>query len=204
MINNDKEFRETIEEYLKSKGIELDKNSFMDKFCFCNALNCEDCVLNDIKDGIRNEGNEDELFDICTDKPFQDIKKHEEKIRMLKQEISIMSTWKREREMAKELKDICRTFRGVECTSLSDLTCYGITCDKCPFKDMDNFKEWARKAKEDDEECADDDSNDTGENNGKKKYIVKGSNSMKVIKDEDELLRVLHELFGDGDEHDLN
>ena len=60
------------------------------------------------------------------------------------------------------------------------------------------------ETEEDDEECADDDSNDTGENNGKKKYIVKGSNCMKVIKDEDELLRVLHEFFGDGDEHDLN
>lgn len=60
------------------------------------------------------------------------------------------------------------------------------------------------ETEEDDEECADDDSNDTGENNGKKKYIVKGSSSMKVIKDEDELLKVLHEFFGDGDEHDLN
>ena len=96
MINNDKEFRETIEEYLKSKGIELNENSFMDKYCFCNALECENCILNDIKDGIRNEGDEDELFDICTDKPFQDIKKHEEKIKLLKQEISIFREWSRQ------------------------------------------------------------------------------------------------------------
>lgn len=146
MITNDKEFRETIEEYLKSKGIELDKNSFMDKNCFCNALNCEDCVLNDIKDGIRNEGDEDESFDICTDKPFQDIKKHEEKIRMLKQEIRIMSAWKRNKDMNKKLQDFCKTFRSSN-NDLSELTCYGINCNTCPFGGIGNLKEWARRAK---------------------------------------------------------
>ena len=60
------------------------------------------------------------------------------------------------------------------------------------------------ETEEDDEECAGDESGDTGKENGKKKYIVKGSNFMEVIKDDDDLLRVLHEFFGDGDEYDLN
>jgi hypothetical protein len=50
----------------------------------------------------------------------------------------------------------------------------------------------------------DEDSDDTGKDNGKNKYIVKGSNFMEAIKDDNDMLRVLHEFFGDSDEYDLN
>ena len=61
------------------------------------------------------------------------------------------------------------------------------------------------ETEEDDEEYVDDETGNTGENNGKKMYIVKGSNFMQVIENDcDEFLRVLHEFFGDGDEYDLN
>lgn len=60
------------------------------------------------------------------------------------------------------------------------------------------------KTEEDDEECADEDSNDTGKENGKKKYVMGNGSFIEVIKSDDDLLRVLHEFFGDGDEYDLN
>lgn len=40
------------------------------------------------------------------------------------------------------LKEYAKS-KGVE----YDDFCRDIACDKCLFKDMDNFKEWARKAK---------------------------------------------------------
>lgn len=138
MITNDEQFQEAFKEYLNSKGVDYETR----KYYSCEDLGCNNCILKDVRSDLN----------FCTFRPFEEIKRHEKQIRHLKQGISIMQTWKREREMAKELKDICRTFRGVECTSLSDLTCYGITCDKCPFKDMNNFKEWARKMKEEDME----------------------------------------------------
>lgn len=57
-----------------------------------------------------------------------------------------MWNWKKNRKIENKLKDFCKTFRSG--TSLSVLTCYGISCDKCLFHNMDNFREWARKTKE--------------------------------------------------------
>lgn len=125
MITNDEQFQETFKEYVKSKGIEYDN--------FCRGIDCEDCILGNL--GI-----------YCDREPFKAIKEYEEEIRLLKQQISIMQTWKRSREINNKLKDFCKAFKSG--TSLSDLTCCGIDCDKCLFHDMDNFREWARKVKE--------------------------------------------------------
>lgn len=59
------------------------------------------------------------------------------------------------------------------------------------------------ETEEDDEECADDELGDTGEENGKKKYVMGNGRFIEVVKSDDDLLRVLHEFFGDGDEYDL-
>lgn len=124
MIENDEQFEEVLKEYAKSKGVEYDD--------FCRDIACEDCIFGKL--GI-----------YCTREPFKEIEEYNEKIKELRQEVSIMSNWKKNRKIENKLKDFCKAFRSG--TRLSDLTCCGIDCDKCLFKDMDNFKEWARKAK---------------------------------------------------------
>ena len=125
MIENDEQFQEVLKEYAKSKGVEYDD--------FCRDIACEDCIFGKL--GL-----------YCTSEPFKEIEEYYEKIKELKQEVSIMWNWKKNRKIENKLKDFCKTFRSG--TNLSDLTCCGISCDKCLFHDMDNFKEWARKAKE--------------------------------------------------------
>ena len=139
MIENDKDFQEAFKEYIKGYGIETNE------IHMCNGLPCRDCLLKPISDETYDTSNK--TCNICEERPFQKIKEYEKKIALLKREISIMQSWKRERELGKKLSYICETLRSSN-NDLSELTCYGISCDKCLFHDMDNFKEWARKAKE--------------------------------------------------------
>lgn len=131
MIENDEQFKEVFRKYLISKGADI--NGFIS----CEDIECDDCVLGNLKD---RHG-----FNVCLREPFKEMEKLKEDIELLKQEISIMSNWKKNRKIENKLKDFCKAFRSG--TNLSDLTCCGISCDKCLFKDMDNFKEWARQAK---------------------------------------------------------
>lgn len=125
MIENDEQFQAVLKEYAKSKGVEYDD--------FCRDIACKDCIFGKL--GL-----------YCTSEPFKEIEEYYEKIKELKQEVSIMWNWKKNRKIENKLKDFCKTFRSG--TSLSVLTCYGISCDKCLFHNMDNFREWARKTKE--------------------------------------------------------
>lgn len=138
MITNDEQFKETFKEYVKGYGIETNE------IHMCNGLPCRDCILKPISDETYDTSKK--TCNVCEERPFQKIKEYEKKIALLKQQISIMQTWKRSREINNKLKDFCKAFRSG--TSLSDLTCCGIDCDKCLFHDMDNFREWARKVKE--------------------------------------------------------
>ena len=133
MIENDKEFQEAFKEYLNSKGVDYETR----KYYACEDLGCSNCILKDVRSDL----------DFCTFHPFEEIKRHEKQIRHLKRGISIMQTWKRKIELGKKLSYVCEMLRSSN-NDLSELTCYGISCDKCLFHDMDNFKEWARKAKE--------------------------------------------------------
>jgi hypothetical protein len=133
MIENDNEFQEAFKEYAKSKGVDYENR----KYYSCDEdLGCNNCILKDVR---RDLG-------FCTFHPFEEIKRHEKQISLLKQDISIMSNWKRNCKIENKLKDFCKTFRSD--TSLNNLTCRGIDCEKCPFEDMDNFREWARKMRE--------------------------------------------------------
>lgn len=134
MIENDKEFQETFRNYLKSKGIEGNET------CFCGRLQCDDCMLKDVSYNLYDT-NEVQ----CSKKPFEEIKKCEKRIELLRREIDIMQNWKRNREINNKLKDFCKTLRT---TSNAVFSCYGISCDDCLFKNIDNFKEWARRTKE--------------------------------------------------------
>ena len=94
MIDNDKEFQKAFKEYMKSKGLEGNET------CFCGRLQCDDCMLKDVSYN---------LYDInevqCSGTPFKEIEKYERKIALLKKEISIMSNWKKEREINKKLEE---------------------------------------------------------------------------------------------------
>lgn len=138
MITNDKEFQETFKEYVKGYGIETNE------IHMCNGLPCSDCILKPISDETYDKSNK--TCNVCEERPFQKIKEYEKKIALLKQEISIMSAWKRNRDMNKELQDFCKTFRSGN-NNLSELTCYGINCNACPFGGIGNLKEWARREK---------------------------------------------------------
>lgn len=142
MIENDREFREAIREYVKTKNIE----SSDDPFFVCGKLACKDCILKDANNELYNYFG----LSFCDHSPFQQIKECEKKIEILKKEISIMSNWKskweRKHKINKQLKEFCKAFRSGN-NDLSELTCYGIDCKSCPFKNMDNFKEWVRQAK---------------------------------------------------------
>ena len=129
MINNDKEFQETFKEYLKDCEFENGECHL------CDGFPCRDCLLKPIND---------ETGKVCSEVPFQRIKEYEKKIALLKQEISIMSAWKRNREINNKVKDFCKTLR----TNSNDVfSCRGIDCNDCLFNDMDNFSEWVRQAK---------------------------------------------------------
>lgn len=127
MIKNDEQFKQVFEEYLKSEGISVNEDFF------CGRMNCEDCLFKNLID--------------CSKTPFWEIKRCEERLAMMKKEIRIMQSWKRKIELGKKLSYVCEMLRSSN-NDLSELTCYGISCDKCLFHDMDNFREWARKAKE--------------------------------------------------------
>jgi hypothetical protein len=133
MIENDKEFQETFRNYLKSKGIEGNET------CFCGRLQCDDCMLKDVSYNLYDT-NEVQ----CSKKPFEEIKKCEKRIELLRREIDIMQNWKRNREINNKLKDFCKTLRTNSNTVLS---CRGIDCNDCLFDNMDNFSEWVRQAK---------------------------------------------------------
>lgn len=124
MINNDKEFKEAFRDYAESKGLRPKEDYF------CEGMACKDCILHDC----------------CSKTPFKLIEKYEEHVNLLKREISIMSDWKRNRDMNKKLQDFCKTFRSGN-NNLSELTCYGLNCNTCPFGGIGNLKEWARRAK---------------------------------------------------------
>lgn len=141
MINNDKEFQEAFKEYVEYvKGYGIETNEIH----MCNGLPCRDCILKPISDETYDKSKK--TCNVCEERPFQKIKEYEKKIALLKQEISIMSNWKRNCKIENKLKDFCKTFR--DDTNSNDLTCRGIDCDKCPFEDMGNFREWARKMRE--------------------------------------------------------
>ena len=159
MIENDEQFKEVFRKYLISKGADI--NSFIS----CEDIECDDCVLGNLKD---RHG-----FNVCLREPFKEMEKLKEDIELLKQEISIMSNWKKNRKIENKLKDFCKTLRT---TSNTVLSCYGTSCEDCLFKDfdicktlrtnsndvfscrgidcndclfnnMDNFSEWMRQAK---------------------------------------------------------
>ena len=152
MIENDEQFQEVLKEYAKSKGVEYDD--------FCRDIACDDCIFGKL--GI-----------YCTREPFREIEEYNEKIKELKQEVSIMWNWRKNRKIENKLKDFCKTLRT---TSNTVLSCYGTSCEDCLFKDfdicktlrtnsndvfscrgidcndclfnnMDNFSEWMRQAK---------------------------------------------------------
>ena len=130
MIENDEQFKEVFRKYLISKGADI--NSFIS----CEDIDCNDCVLGNLKD---RHG-----FNVCLREPFKEMEKLKEDIELLKQEISIMSNWKRSREINNKVKDFCKTLR----TNSNDVfSCRGIDCNDCLFNDMDNFSEWVRQAK---------------------------------------------------------
>ena len=133
MINNDKEFQETFKEFMKSKGVDVETR----KYYLCEDLGCNNCILKDVRCDLG----------FCTFHPFEEIKRREKEIRLLKQQISIMSNWKKEREINKKLKEICEMFRRGNGNDNIDFTCYGIRCDECLFNNMNNFKKWARQEK---------------------------------------------------------
>ncbi len=136
MINNDKEFQETFKEYVKCYGIETNE------IHMCNGLPCRDCILKPISDETYDKSKK--TCNVCEERPFQKIKEYEKKIRLLKQQISIMQTWKRSQDINNKLKDFCKTLRTNSNTVLS---CRGIDCNDCLFDNMDNFNEWVRQAK---------------------------------------------------------
>lgn len=76
MINNDEEFKEAFNKYLKSEGISANENFF------CGGMNCEDCPFKNLTD--------------CSKMPFLEIKICKERIAMMKKEIEIMESWKKE------------------------------------------------------------------------------------------------------------
>lgn len=82
MIENDKEYQEAFEEFMKSKGVDVETR----KYYLCEDLGCNNCILKDVRRDL----------DFCTFHPFEEIKRREKEIRMLKQQISIMSNWKKE------------------------------------------------------------------------------------------------------------
>ena len=134
MIKNDEQYNKIFKEYLSSKGVDYETR----KYYSCEDLGCNNCILKDVRSDLN----------FCTFHPFKEIKRHEKQIRLLKKDIAIMAKWKKERKIEKNLKEICETFRTLIGNDNIDFTCYGISCDKCLFHNMDNFKEWARKAKE--------------------------------------------------------
>lgn len=138
MIKNDEQFQETFKEYVKGYGIETNE------IHMCNGLPCRDCILKPISDETYDTSNK--TCNVCEERPFQKIKEYEKKIALLKQEISIMSAWKRNRDMNKTLQDFCKTFRSGN-NNPSEMTCYGINCNACPFGGIGNLKEWARREK---------------------------------------------------------
>lgn len=81
MINNDNEFQKAFNKYLKSKGADI--NSFIS----CEDIECDDCVLGNLKD---RHG-----FNVCLREPFKEMEKLKEDIELLKKEIEIIESWER-------------------------------------------------------------------------------------------------------------
>ena len=130
MIDSDEEFQESFKKFMKSKGVDVETR----KYYLCEDLGCNNCILKDVRRDL----------DFCTFHPFEEIKRREKEIRMLKQQISIMQTWKISQDINNKVKDFCKTLR----TNSNDVfSCRGIDCNDCLFNDMDNFSEWVRQAK---------------------------------------------------------
>lgn len=88
MIENDKEFKNAFNKYLKSEGIEENETYF------CGTMQCDDCVLKDVSYGL------DDIDEVqCSGTPFKEIEKCEKKIKLLKQEIEIMNKWEEENKI---------------------------------------------------------------------------------------------------------
>ena len=78
MIENDEQFKEVFRKYLISKGADI--NGFIS----CEDIDCNDCVLGNLKDRLG--------FNVCLREPFKEMEKLKEDIELLKKEIEIMET----------------------------------------------------------------------------------------------------------------
>jgi hypothetical protein len=87
MIENDEQFKEVLKKYMKSKNVEV-----YEYYPYpCGKLECEDCVLNEVMNKLSNFG-----YFTCVKRPFQTIEKYEKAISVLKEEIKVVESWKRE------------------------------------------------------------------------------------------------------------
>ena len=126
MIENDEQFKEVFRKYLISKGADI--NSFIS----CEDIDCNDCVLGNLKD---RHG-----FNVCLREPFKEMEKLKEDIELLKKEIEIMEMWEAETEsdLARELQDICNILKS----RAKDPKCPTNVCEKCPFYNINSFSFW--------------------------------------------------------------
>ena len=126
MIENDEQFKEVFRKYLISKGADI--NSFIS----CEDIDCNDCVLGNLKN---RHG-----FNVCLREPFKEMEKLKEDIELLKKEIEIMEMWKAETEsdLARELQDICNILKS----RAKDPKCPTNVCEKCPFYNINSFSFW--------------------------------------------------------------
>ena len=102
-IKSDEQLEEVFKNYMKSKNIEVH-----DDYPYpCGDLECKDCILNDMTHKLRNLG-----FFTCVKHPFQMIEKYEEIIFVLKQEIEVIESWKKENGiLTKEEEKDCAEIR---------------------------------------------------------------------------------------------
>lgn len=126
MIENDEQFKEVFRKYLISKGADI--NGFIS----CEDIDCNDCVLGNLKDRLG--------FNVCLREPFKEMEKLKEDIELLKKEIEIMETWEKEAgsDLVRELQDICNTLRGRD----KEPKCPRVVCEECPFYDIRIFTMW--------------------------------------------------------------
>lgn len=126
MIENDEQFKEVFKKYLISKGADI--NSFIS----CKDIECDDCVLGNLKD---RHG-----FNVCLREPFKEMEKLKEDIELLKKEIEIMEMWEAETEsdLVRDLRDICNTLKSRD----KEPKCPTDVCEKCPFYNINSFSFW--------------------------------------------------------------